>query len=63
MPCPYGNALLLDLDRAYKTVTVPDPFAYHTHREQLLAEAAAALAGDGSAKNSFFQRLAIVIAP
>ncbi len=63
VPCPYGNALLLDLDRAYKSVTVPDPFAYHTHREQLLAEAAAALDGDGSAKNSFFQRLAIVIAP
>ena len=62
VPCPYGNALLLDLDRAYHQVTVPDPFAYHTHREKLLEEAAAALAGDGSAKNSFFQRLAIVIA-
>ena len=63
VPCPYGNALLLDLDRAYKQVIVPDPFAYHTHREKLLAEATAALAGDEAAKNSFFQRLAIVIGP
>ena len=62
VPCPYGNALLLDLDRAYKTVTVPDPFAYHAHREKLLEEAIAALNGDEAAKNSFFQRLAIVIA-
>ena len=59
--CPFGNALLLDLDRAYKRVTVPDPFRYHTHREKLREEATAALAGDEAAKNSFFQRLAIVI--
>lgn len=61
VPCPYGNALLLDMDRAYAQVVVPDPFAYHTHREKLLAEATAALRGDEAAKNSFFQRLAIVI--
>lgn len=63
VPCPYGNALLLSLDRAYKKVIVPDPFAYHTHREKLREEAVAALAGDEAAKNSFFQRLAIVIEP
>ena len=61
VPCPYGNALLLDLDRAYTRVTVPDPFLYHTHRTKLLEEATAALAGNEAAKNSFFQRLAIVI--
>ena len=60
-PCPYGNSLLLDMDRAYKKVIVPDPFAYHTHRTKLREEAAAALAGDEGAKNNFFQRLAIVI--
>ncbi len=60
-PCPYGNSLLLDLDRAYKKVIAPDPFAYHTHRTKLREEAAAALAGDEGAKNNFFQRLAIVI--
>ena len=56
-----ANSLLLDLDRAYKRVIVPDPFAYHTHRTKLREEAAAALAGDEGAKNNFFQRLAIVI--
>ena len=60
-PCPYGNALLLDLDRAYKRVVAPDPFAYYIHKTKLLEEATAALAGDAAAKNSFFQRLAIVI--
>ena len=63
VPCPYGNALLLDLDRAYKAVIVPEPFLYYTHKAQLLADAQAALAGDESAKNNFFQRLAIVIGP
>ena len=62
VPCPYGNALLLDLDRAYKQVIVPDPFLYHAHKTKLQEEAAAALGGDEAAKNSFFQRLAIVIA-
>ena len=62
VPCPYGNALLLDLDRAYKQVIVPDPFLYHAHKAKLQEEAAAALGGDEAAKNSFFQRLAIVIA-
>ena len=61
VPCPYGNALLLSLDRAYKRVTAPDPFLYHAHRAKLIEEARAALAGDETAKNSFFQRLAIVI--
>ena len=61
VPCPYGNALLLDLDRAYRKVTVPDPFLYYTHKTKLLEEAALALTGDQAAKNSFFQRLAIVI--
>ena len=60
-PCPYGNGLLLDMDRAYKTVIVPDPFLYHTHRTKLQEEAEAALAGDETAKSNFFQRLAIVI--
>lgn len=58
---PYGNALLLNLDRGYREVVAPDPFAYHTHRAALLEEATAALAGDEMAKNNFFQRLAIVI--
>jgi hypothetical protein len=49
------------MDRAYKKVIVPDPFAYHIHRTKLREEAAAALAGDEGAKNNFFQRLAIVI--
>lgn len=62
VPCPYGNALLLSLDRAYKTVTAPDPFLYYAHKAKLREEATAALAGDEAAKNSFFQRLAIVIA-
>ncbi len=61
VPCPYGNALLLELDRAYTQIVAPDPFLYHTHRTKLLEEATAALAGDEAAKNSFFQRLAIVI--
>lgn len=61
VPCPYGNSLLLEMDRAYKKVIAPDPFLYHAHREKLREEAAAALAGDETAKNSFFQRLAIVI--
>ena len=60
-PCPYGNALLLSMDRAYKQVIAPDPFLYHTHREKLREEARLALAGDEAAKNNFFQRLAIVI--
>ena len=60
-PYPYGNALLLNLDRAYKQVTVPDPFAYYTHKTKLREEALSALAGNEMAKNSFFQRLAIVI--
>ena len=63
VPCPYGNALLQEMDRAYKLVTVPDPFAYYTHKTKLLEEATAALAGDEGAKNNFFQRLAIVIEP
>ena len=62
-PCPYGNSLLLDMDRGYKRVIAPDPFAYHTHRAKLREEATAALGGDEAAKNSFFQRLAIVIKP
>jgi hypothetical protein len=61
VPCPYGNGLLMDLDRRYKQVNVPDPFLYYVHRAKLLEEAQAALAGDGVAKNNFFQRLAIVI--
>lgn len=61
VPCPYGNALLLDLDRAYKEVITPEPFLYYTHKTQLLSDAQGALAGDESAKNNFFQRLAIVI--
>ena len=61
VPCPYGNALLLDLDRAYRRVVAPNPFAYHTHKNKLLEEATAALAGDETAKSNFFQRLAIVI--
>ena len=61
VPCPYGNGLLVDMDRAYKQVQTPDPFLYHTHKTKLMEEAAAALAGDQAAKNSFFQRLAIVI--
>lgn len=62
-PCPYGDGLLVKLDRSYKTVTVPDPFRYHVHRTKLLEEAEAALKGDEAAKNNFFQRLAIVIGP
>ena len=62
VPCPYGNALLLSLDRAYRKVTAPDPFLYHAHKAKLREEAVLALAGDEAAKNSFFQRLAIVIA-
>ena len=62
-PCPYGNALLLDLDRAYAQMTVPDPFVYYIHKTKLQEEARLALAGDEAAKNSFFQRLAIVIEP
>lgn len=62
-PCPYGDGLLVKLDRSYEAVTVPDPFRYHTHRTKLLEEAEAALKGDESAKNNFFQRLAIVIGP
>ena len=58
---PYGDSLLVRLDRAYETVRAPDPFAYAQHRQQLLAEATAALRGDEAAKNNFFQRLAIVI--
>ncbi len=58
---PYGNAPLLDLDRAYKRVSAPDPFAYYTHKQKLLEDAKAALAGDETAKKHFFQRLAIVI--
>ena len=61
VPCPYGNALLLALDRTYRQVTVPDPFLYHAHRSQLREEAQLALAGDEAAKKRFFQRLAIVI--
>ena len=61
VPCPYGNSLLVDLDRAYKELQAPDPFLYHTHKTRLEEEAAAALRGDQAAKNSFFQRLAIVI--
>ena len=63
VPCPYGNALLLDMDKAYKQVIAPDPFAYYTHKIRLQEEARLALAGDETAKNSFFQRLAIVIEP
>ena len=59
--CPYGDALLFSLDKAYGKVTAPDPFLYHVHRTKLLEEATLALAGDRAAKNSFFQRLAIVI--
>ena len=59
--CPFGNALLMDLDRAYKQVVAPDPFLYYTHKTQLRLDAQAALAGDENAKNTFFQRLAIVI--
>ena len=62
-PCPYGDGLLVKLDRSYETVTVPDPFRYHVHRTKLLEEAEAALKGDEAAKNNFFQRLAIVIGP
>ena len=62
-PCPYGDGLLVKLDRSYETVTVPDPFRYHVHRTKLLEEAEAALKGDEAAKNIFFQRLAIVIGP
>ena len=62
-PCPYGNGLLLDMDRAYRKVIAPDPFLYHTYRVKLLEEARLALAGDEAAKNRFFQRLAIVIEP
>ena len=58
---PYGDSLLVRLDRAYETVRAPNPFAYAQHRQQLLAEATAALRGDEAAKNNFFQRLAIVI--
>ena len=61
VPCPYGDALLLDMDRAYRQVKAPDPFLYHTHKTKLLEEATAALAGDETAKTNFFQRLAIVI--
>ena len=61
VPCPYGSALLLDLDRAYREVQAPDPFLYYTHKTRLLEEARLALEGDEAAKNSFFQRLAIVI--
>ena len=61
VPCPYGNALLLDLDRTYKRVVAPDPFLYYTHKTKLREEAEAALGGDEAAKNNFFQRLAIVI--
>ena len=60
-PSPYGNALLLALDRGYKKVTAPDPFLYHAHKSQLREDAQLALAGDEAAKNRFFQRLAIVI--
>ena len=63
VPCPYGNALLLDLDRAYRKVHAPDPFLYYAHKTKLQEEAALALAGDEAAKNSFFHRLAIVIGP
>ena len=62
-PCPYGDGLLVKLDRSYEAVTVPDPFRYHVHRTKLLEEAEAALKGDETAKNNFFQRLAIVIGP
>ena len=62
-PCPYGDGLLVKLDRSYEAVTVPDPFRYHVHRAKLLEEAEAALKGDEAAKNNFFQRLAIVIGP
>lgn len=62
-PCPYGDGLLVKLDRSYEAVTVPDPFRYHVHRTKLLEEAEAALKGDEAAKNNFFQRLAIVIGP
>ncbi len=61
MPSPYGSALLLELDRGYRQVIAPDPFAYYQHRAKLLEEASQALAGDEAAKNIFFQRLAIVI--
>ena len=59
--CPYGNALLFSLDKAYGKVIAPDPFLYYVHKTKLLEEATLALAGDRAAKNSFFQRLAIVI--
>lgn len=59
--CPYGDALLFSLDKAYGKVIAPDPFLYYVHRTKLLEEATLALAGDRAAKNSFFQRLAIVI--
>jgi len=62
-PCPYGDALLVTLDRAYETLTTPDPFAYHVHKAKLLEEAELALGGDEAAKSNFFQRLAIVIGP
>ncbi|MBQ7278060.1 MAG: hypothetical protein IJR17_02530 [Clostridia bacterium] len=58
---PYGNGLLLSMDRAFLQVSAPDPFLYHTHKDSLKHEAEAALAGDEEAKNRFFQRLAIVI--
>ena len=52
---------VLSLDKAYGKVTAPDPFLYYVHKTKLLEEATLALAGDRAAKNSFFQRLAIVI--
>ena len=56
----YAENELAQLYAALQKPLTPDPFSYQRHREMLLEEAALALGGDGSAKNSFRTRMAVV---
>lgn len=51
---------LASLYAALQKPLTPDPFSYQRHRGLLAEEAALALTGDSSAKNSFRERMAVV---
>lgn len=57
----YAEARLEALNAAYLEPLVPDPFLYQRHKDALLGEAAAALAGDASARESFEKRLLLTL--
>jgi len=57
----YAESRLEALLEAYLEPVVPDPFLYQRHKDALLSEAASALAGDLSARESFTKRLLLVL--